>query len=122
MGVSEMVNAVYIPSEDFDSIARGYPACAVPILDPDGWRVGAGLTVTPTKEARGDVSIRFNGGGYARLGECWIFPEVDAVDDRGTIEFPTLEFVPVNGSIYAEPVLVVRPDDYDERLETILGI
>ena len=117
-----MINAVYIPSEDFDSIARGYPACAVPILDPDGWRVGAGLTVTPTTEARGDVSIRFNGGGYARLGECWIFPEVDCVDARGTIEFPTLDFVPTNGSIYAEPVLFVRPDDYEERLNAILGI
>lgn len=117
-----MVNSVYIPSEDFDSIARGYPVCVAPILDPDGWRVGAGLTVTPTEQGRGDVSIRFNGGGYAHLGECWIFADMDAVDARGMIEFPTLEFIPVNGSIGADPVLVVRPDDYDERMDAILGI
>ena len=117
-----MVNAVYIPSEDFDSINGGYPVCIAPIMDSDGWRVGAGLTVTPTEEGRGDVSIRFNGGGYAHLGECWILRDMDAVDARGTIEFPTLEFIPVKGSLYAEPALVVRPDDYDERLETILGI
>ena len=117
-----MVNAVYIPSEDFDSINGGYPVTIVPIMDSDGWRVGAGVTVTPTKESRGDVSIRFNGGGYARLGECWILPDTDAVDARGVIEFPTLEFIPTNGSLYAEPVLVVRPDDYDERMDAILGI
>ena len=46
-GVSEMVNAVYIPSKHFEHFTLRGELMNAPVLDEDGWLVGARLTIPP---------------------------------------------------------------------------
>lgn len=47
MGGSEMVNAVYIPSEHFEHFTYTGELVCAPVLDEDGWLVGARLSIPP---------------------------------------------------------------------------
>ena len=81
-GVSEMVNAVYIPSEHFEHFTITGELLQAPVLDEDGWLVGARLTIPPQDafNAVRLMRVTFNGGGGIefQIGETG-----DDVDDVG---------------------------------------
>ena len=77
-----MVNAVYIPSEHFQHFTITGELLQAPVLDEDGWLVGARLTISPQDafNAVRLMRVTFNGGGALELqiGETG-----DDVDDVG---------------------------------------
>lgn len=82
MGVSEMVNAVYIPSKHFEHFTLTGELLDAPVLDQDGWLVGARLSIPPQDafNAVRWMRVTFNGGGGIefQIGETG-----DDVDDIG---------------------------------------
>lgn len=100
MGVSEMVNAVYIPLKDFEHFTITGELPYAPVLDEDGWLVGARLSI-PYQDAIDTVRwmrVTFNGGGFLefRIGETG-----DGVDDDGAFGWINSE----DGELIA----VIRP-------------
>lgn len=60
-----MVNAVYIPSAYFEHFTLTGELINAPVLDSDGWLVGARLSIPP-QDALNPVRrmcVTFNGGG-----------------------------------------------------------
>ena len=82
MGVSEMVNAVYIPSNHFEHFTLTGELLGAPVLDEDGWLVGARLSIPPQDafNAVRWMRVTFNGGGNIefQIGETG-----DGVDETG---------------------------------------
>lgn len=77
-----MVNAVYIPSDHFERFTITGELLCAPVLDEDGWLVGARLSIPP-QDAFNSVRwmhVTFNGGGGLefQIGETG-----DAVDETG---------------------------------------
>lgn len=95
-----MVNAVYIPSDAFEHFTYTGELLHAPVLDEDGWLVGARLSIPPQDafNAVRYMRVTFNGGGALefQIGETG-----DDVDDDGAFGWIKSE--------HEELVAIIRP-------------
>lgn len=77
-----MVNAVYIPPQHFEGFTITGELLHAPVLDEDGWLVGARLSIPPQDavDAVRHMRVTFNGGGGL---EFQIDETGDGTDDMG---------------------------------------